>query len=124
MAAVATRAASSNKGEFDMSKTIHKYVYLAAIFVALGMVFARSSLHAEVILSEIMYDPQNAEHESRVGRALQHGHVVGKHRAAGNSACRRTTIGRTRCRPTRCSIGAGQALVLTPSTATLDSDWG
>ena len=58
---MATRAASSNKGEFDMSKTIHKYVYLAAILVALGMVFVRSSLHAEVILSEIMYDPQNGQ---------------------------------------------------------------
>src|SRR6185312_687025 len=122
LAAVATRAASSIKGEFDMSKTIHKYVYLAAMCVALGMVFARCSLHAEVILSEIMYDPQdgaaNREWVELFNTGASSVHIGGWPFGLPTNNDWANAL------PANTMLGAGQALVLTPSSATLDSDWG
>jgi hypothetical protein len=79
-------------------------------------------LRAEVIISEIMYDPQNADTNREWVEIF-------------NAGAAAVNIGGWQfglpilnqwasALPANTMLNAGQALVLTPSAATLDSDWG
>jgi hypothetical protein len=77
---------------------------------------------AAIMLSEIMYDPQNSDTNREWVELFNSGTTsvdlsgwqFGK--SAVNSWASPLPLGTT--------LGAGQALVLTPSTSTFDSDWG
>ena len=92
--------------------------YLLAILLPLAAVEAR----AEVILSEIMYDPQNADTNREWVELFNTGtsavNLSGWQFGLPSNNLWTTAL------PASSSIGPGQALVLTPSAATLDSDWG
>src|SRR3954468_15167746 len=92
--------------------------YLLAVLLPLACIETR----AEVILSEIMYDPQNTDTNREWVELFNTGasavSLSGWQFGLPSNNLWTTAL------PASASIGAGQALVLTPSTATLDSDWG
>jgi hypothetical protein len=92
------------------------------ILLAATLSFGNVPMRAEVILSEIMYDPQNADANREWVELFNTGSSAvslsgWQFGIPGNNLW-------TSALPASASIGAGQALVLTPSATTLDSDWG
>jgi hypothetical protein len=79
-------------------------------------------LRAEVIISEIMYDPQNSD-TNREWVELFNTGTTSVNLSGWQFGLPSNNVW-TAILPASASIGAGQALVLTPSSATLDSDWG
>src|SRR4051794_22700873 len=92
--------------------------YLLAIRSALYCLETR----AEVILSEIMYDPQNSD-TNREWVELYNTGTSAVSLSGWQFGLPSNNLW-TAALPASASIAAGQALVLTPSSATLDSDWG
>src|SRR3954454_6458359 len=92
--------------------------FVAAILLPL----AQLEIRAEVIISEVMYDPQNSDTNREWVELFNTGasavNLSGWQFGLPSNNLWTTAL------PASASIGAGQALVLTPSTATLDSDWG
>ena len=86
------------------------------------VLLAARMLHAEVMLSEIMYDPQNADTNREWIELYNSGSSAIS--LSGWQFGLPTNNLWTAALPASASIAAGQALVLTPSAATLDSDWG
>jgi hypothetical protein len=96
---------------------------LLAILV--GAVLATTPLHslrAEVILSEIMYDPQNTDTNREWIELFNNGTSAVS--LAGWQFGLPVNNLWTSAFPAGTTLNAGQALVITPSSATLDSDWG
>src|SRR6478752_2781752 len=98
------------------SKTLAKLL-LISVFALAG-----HTLRAEVMLSEIMYNPQNGGANRDWVELYNSGSSAVN--LSGWQFGLPTNNSWTAALPSGTSIGAGQALVLTPSSATLDSDWG
>src|ERR1700759_2857552 len=79
-------------------------------------------LHAEVMLSEIMYNPQNGGANREWVELYNSGAAAIS--LSGWQFGEPSNNLWTSALPAGTFLGAGQALVLTPSAATLDSDWG
>ncbi|HEY2759141.1 MAG TPA: lamin tail domain-containing protein, partial [Pirellulales bacterium] len=79
-------------------------------------------LHAEVMLSEVMYNPQNGGANRKWVELYNSGSSAVS--LSGWQFGEPTNNLWASALPAGTSLGAGQALVLTPSAATLDSDWG
>jgi hypothetical protein len=97
-----------------------KAVLTILLVAVLG--FGNAPMRAEVILSEIMYDPQGTDTNREWVELFNTGTSAvslsgWQFGIPGNNLW-------TAAFPASTSIGAGQALVLTPSLSTLDSDWG
>src|SRR3954465_3375472 len=97
-------------------------VTLAKMALICCLYLAAAGLRAEVILSEIMYDPQNADANREWVELFNTGSSAVS--LSGWQFGLPTNNLWTTALPAPASIGAGQALVLTPSSATIDSDWG
>jgi hypothetical protein len=95
---------------------------LVGIFSIALLTAASATLRAEVMLSEIMYDPQNAD-TNREWVELYNNGTSAVSLSGWQFGLPSNNLW-TSPLPASASIGAGQALVLTPSAATLDSDWG
>ena len=83
---------------------------------------ASIELRAEVILSEIMYDPQNADTNREWVEIFNNGASAVS--LSGWQFGLPSNNVWTSAIPANTMLDAGQALVLTPSLSTLDSDWG
>jgi hypothetical protein len=105
-----------------MNRDPHQTAKLAGLLCAAVLVFVPLKAPAEVIISEIMYDPQNSDTNREWVEIFN----------TGTSA---VNIGGwqfglpslnewANALPANTMLNAGQALVITPSSATLDSDWG
>ena len=94
----------------------------AACLLALVQPWASIPLRAEVIISEIMYDPQNADTNREWVELFNNGSTAVS--LSGWQFGIPSTNSWTSALPATASLSPGQALVLTPSLATLDSDWG
>src|SRR4051794_35853576 len=105
-----------------MSSQPRVWVTLANVVLALTVFTVARGLRAEVILSEIMYDPQNADANREWVELFNTGSSAVS--LSGWQFGLPTNNLWTTALPATASIGAGQALVLTPSSATIDSDWG
>src|SRR3954462_3249097 len=105
-----------------MNRISHQLAKFICCLLTVLLTLACTQSQAEVILSEIMYDPQNADtnrewvelFDTGTSAVILSGWQFG---LPSNNLW-------TTALPASASIGAGQALVLTPSMATLDSDWG
>ena len=105
-----------------MNRIIYGYIRIIP-FVLVGLACAPSSPgRAEIIFSEIMYDPQNTDTNREWVEIF-------------NTGASAVNIGGWQfglpllnnwatAFPANTMLNAGQALVVTPSIATLDSDWG
>jgi hypothetical protein len=98
------------------------FASIIAIILALGSCTCIRTARAEVIISEIMYDPQNADTNREWIELFNTG--TSAVNLDGWQFGLPTNNLWTSALPANTSIGAGKALVLTPSAATLDSDWG
>src|SRR3954453_5174401 len=105
-----------------MSSQPRVWVTLGNVVLALTVFTVARGIRGEVILSEIMYDPQNADANREWVELFNTGSSAVS--LSGWQFGLPTNNLWTAALPATASIGAGQALVLTPSTATLDSDWG
>src|SRR5262245_6868221 len=95
---------------------------ITGIFLVAVLSFRGVAIRAEVVISEIMYDPQNADANREWVELFNTGtsavNIGGWQFGVpslndwGNAV------------PVNTMLNAGQALVLTPSAATLDGDWG
>lgn len=94
----------------------------AAIAIVLGLGTFANTARTEVIISEIMYDPQNADANREWIELFNTGTSAVS--LSGWQFGLPTNNLWTSALPATATIGAGQALVLTPSAATLDADWG
>src|SRR4051812_3486895 len=94
----------------------------ALTLFALAISFADSASRAEVIISEIMYDPQNADTNREWVELFNTG--TSSVNLGGWQFGLPVNNLWASALPANTLLGAGQALVLTPSLATLDSDWG
>src|SRR4051812_33389991 len=105
-----------------MNRISFQVVKFGCYLLALLLPLAHVEIRAEVILSEIMYDPQNTDTNREWVELFNTGASAVS--LSGWQFGLPTNNLWTTALPASASIGAGQALVLTPSTATLDSDWG
>src|SRR6476620_4141309 len=105
-----------------MNRFTRHFANFAGCLAAVLLLLAHVEIRAEVILSEIMYDPQNSDTNREWVELFNTGtsavSLSGWQFGLPSSNLWTTAL------PASTSIGAGQALVLTPSSATLDSDWG
>src|SRR5262245_23064613 len=99
-----------------------RLTHIACILIAAVLLLAHVELRAEVIISEIMYDPQNTD-TNREWIELFNTGTSSVNLSGWQFGLPSNNVW-TAGLPANTSIGAGQALVLTPSSATLDSDWG
>ena len=81
-----------------------------------------ASSHAGVMLSEIMYDPQNADTNREWIEIYNNG--TSAENIGGWQFGKPNVNAWTSAFPVGTMLNPGQALVITPSAATLDSDWG
>ncbi len=98
------------------------YLRVATCLLMLVQPWTNIPLHAEVIISEIMYDPQNADTNREWVELFNNGASAVS--LSGWQFGIPSSNSWTSALPTTASLSPGQALVLTPSAATLDSDWG
>jgi hypothetical protein len=105
-----------------MNRISFQVVKFGCYLLALLLPLAHVEIRAEVILSEIMYDPQNTDTNREWVELFNTGASAVS--LSGWQFGLPSNNLWTAALPASASIGAGQALVLTPSTATLDSDWG
>src|SRR4051812_39098421 len=105
-----------------MNRISFQVVKFGCYLLALLLPLAHVEIRAEVILSEIMYDPQNTDTNREWVELFNTGASAVS--LSGWQFGLPTNNLWTTALPASASIGAGQALVLTPSMATLDSDWG
>jgi len=105
-----------------MKRRDHHLVEIVLLSFALVASLAIYPLRAQVILSEIMYDPQNGSSNREWVELF-------------NTSASAVNLGGwqfglpvnnlwTAAFPANTTLGAGEALVITPSASTLDSDWG
>ena len=98
------------------------YLRVAACLLMLLQPWASIELRAEVVISEIMYDPQNADTNREWVEIFNNGasavNLGGWQFGLPLDNVWASAI------PANTMLAAGQALVLTPSLSTLDSDWG
>jgi hypothetical protein len=95
--------------------------FLGALSI-LALSFVQQAVRAEVILSEVMYDPQNGG-ANREWVELYNTGASAVSLSGWQFGLPSNNLW-TAPLAASASIGAGQALVLTPSATTLDSDWG
>src|SRR6476469_1718012 len=105
-----------------MDRFSFQFVKFACYSLAVLLPLAGVEARAEVILSEIMYDPQNGG-TNREWVELYNTGASAVSLSGWQFGLPSNNLW-TSALPASASIGAGQALVLTPSSATLDSDWG
>jgi hypothetical protein len=91
-----------------------------ALAAALGI--TGGAAHAAVMLSEIMYDPQNGDAGREWIEIYNNGTTAEN---IGGWQFGKPNVGQwTSAFPANTMLQPGQALVITPNAATLDSDWG
>jgi hypothetical protein len=105
-----------------MSTRINRCIRVFAAALALWIPCAQNSLFAEVILSEIMYDPQNGGADREWVEIFNTGtspvNIGGwQFGVSGNNDWANAL-------PANTMLGASQALVITPDSSTFDSGWG
>lgn len=105
-----------------MNRIRHRFTRVVLLVIAVLACVAHSTARAEIILSEIMYDPQNTDTNREWVEIFNTGTAAVS--LSGWQFGLPSNNLWTAALPATASIGAGQALVLTPSTSTLDSDWG
>jgi hypothetical protein len=102
-------------------RTAYISIIAGILFTALP-ISAPVALRAEVIISEIMYDPQNTDTNREWVEIFNTG--ISAVNIGGWQFGLPSLNDWANALPANTMLGAGQALVLTPSSATLDSDWG
>lgn len=95
-------------------------VRAVAAILLVGVVCSWS--HAAVMLSEIMYDPQNADTNREWIEIYNNG--ASAENIGGWQFGKPNVNAWTSAFPVGTMLNPGQALVITPSASTLDSDWG
>src|SRR3954469_12452764 len=103
-----------------MNRNTFHFAKFAGCLAAFLLSLACVEIRAEVLLSEIMYDPQNTDTNREWVELFNNGSSAVS--LSGWQFGIPSSNSWTAALPASASIGAGQALVLTPSTATLDSD--
>jgi hypothetical protein len=101
-----------------------QFINIAFSVPAIAMLSCVASQRAQaaVMLSEIMYDPQNADTNREWIEIYNYGTTAEN---IGGWQFGKPNVNQwTSAFPANTMLNPGQALVITPSSATLDSDWG